>query len=84
MISLEFQKRQKDRLSRKDYLDTGSRLKELEEDMVRLIDMTMYLEHTLHHQERMLNRLLHLMKEQASSLTSSASATQTETESQAR
>lgn len=76
ILSLEDRKKQKQKLSRKPYLDTETRLKELEEDLLRAIDMILVLDAQVHEQGRMLSRLLHLMKEQASAASASVSSSQ--------
>lgn len=56
------EKKKRSAHKRKDYLDSETRIRELEEDMVRAIDMIILLESNLHYQEKMINRILHLLK----------------------
>jgi len=63
--TLTDQRQKKNKLSRKQYLDTDTRLRELEEDMLRVIEMSLYLEHTVLYQEKIINKLLKLMAEEA-------------------
>ena len=65
--TLADQRQKKNKLNRKQYLDTDTRLRELEEDMLRVIEMSLYLEHTVLYQEKIINKLLRLMAEEAKS-----------------
>ena len=59
--SLGQKHRQQKAVSRKEYLELPERIRELEEDVLRLIDMTLVLEETSHYQERIIRRLLRLL-----------------------
>lgn len=63
IVSLWEAKKQAEKKKRKPYLPTEERLRELEEDVLKLIDMTMLLENTVHHQEQLITKLLHLLKD---------------------
>lgn len=65
--TLTEQRQKKNKLNRKQYLDTETRLHELEEDMLRVIEMSLYLEHTVLYQEKIINKLLKLMADEAKS-----------------
>jgi hypothetical protein len=56
--TLELQRQKKNKLNRKIYLETDQRLLELEEDMLRVIEMCLSLEATVQYQEKIINRLL--------------------------
>lgn len=56
--TLDLQRQKKNKLNRKQYLDTDQRLKELEEDMLRVIEMCLSLETTVQYQEKIIKRLL--------------------------
>lgn len=58
------------KLARKPYLDTETRLKELEADMLRVIDLSLSLEHTVYQQEKLLSKLIRLLAEKAGVSTS--------------
>lgn len=65
--TLTGQRQKKNNLNRKQYLDTETRLRELEEDMLRVIEMSLSLEYTVQYQEKIINKLLKLMAEEAKS-----------------
>lgn len=44
-------------------MDLENRVRELEEDVLRLIDVSMDLEHRLETNEKFLRKLLHLLKD---------------------
>lgn len=56
--TLDLQRQKKNKLNRKQYLDTETRLRELEEDMLRVIEMCLFLESTVEYQEKVIKRLL--------------------------
>ena len=56
--TLDLQRKKKNKLVRKQYLDTDTRIKELEEDMLRVIEMCMFLESSVEYQEKIIKRLL--------------------------
>lgn len=56
--TLTEQRKKKNKLNRKQYLEPDQRLRELEEDMLRVIEMCLSLEATVQYQEKIINRLL--------------------------
>jgi hypothetical protein len=66
----------KQSLTRKTYLDSEQRIKELEEDMLRMIEMCLYLEAEMNYNKKIMNKLLRLLQEDASasSVVSSSSS----------
>lgn len=58
MRTLDLQRKKKNKLIRKQYLDTDTRIKELEEDMLRVIEMCLFLESSVEYQEKVIRRLL--------------------------
>lgn len=58
IVSLQSRKAHKNKLGRKQYLDTETRIRELEEDMLRVIEMSLYLEHTVQYQEKLIARMI--------------------------
>ena len=61
--SLGQKHKQQKAVSRKEYLELPERIRELEEDVLRLIDMVLVLEETSHYQERIIRRLLRLLSQ---------------------
>ena len=62
--TLEIQRQKKNKLGRKQYLDTDTRLKELEEDMLRVIELCLSLEYTVQYQEKIMKKLLEGLAEE--------------------
>jgi hypothetical protein len=58
VVTLELQRQKKNKLNRKKYLDTETRLCELEEDMLRVIEMCLFLESTVEYQSNVIRKLL--------------------------
>ena len=56
--TLDLQRQKKNKLNRKQYLDTDTRIRELEEDMLRVIEMCLFLESTVQYQEKIIKKLL--------------------------
>lgn len=61
IVSLEFRRKARDEMARKEYLNPEIRIKELEGDMLRAIDYMMDLEQRLYSQEKTLRKLIHLL-----------------------
>lgn len=74
IISLIPAKEFRERLTKKQYLSTDERIKDLEEDVLRLIEFSMQLEQDLNSQIRFTRKLLHLLKEQEEVSSSSGQA----------
>lgn len=58
MTSLESKRKEKQKQSRKSYLSTEERFRELEEDTLRLIDLCLELEATVETQSKALKLLI--------------------------
>ena len=68
ILSLASKRSDKKRLTRKAYLDTDTRFRELEEDMLRVIDLCLDLDATVSYQAKAIRLLIKAIKElQASS-----------------
>lgn len=66
VISLQERRNLQAKKSRKEYLPEPDRIRELEEDVLRLIDLSLEMEERLWKQERFLSKLLRLLRDQAS------------------
>lgn len=62
VVSLESRRERAEKLDRKQYLDAETRLRELEEDMLRVIEMCMELDSTVHSQRNVIFKLLRLLR----------------------
>lgn len=58
IVSLQSRRQERNRASRKQYLSAEDRCKELEEDMVRVIDMCLELDATVNYQTRAIEMLI--------------------------
>lgn len=56
--SIQEQRKKSNKLNRKQYLDDQTRIRELEEDMLRVIEMCLSLEATVQYQEKIIRQLL--------------------------
>lgn len=70
VISLEELRRKKTGRGRKVSLPTETRIEELEQDQVRLIDMAMDMERRLFRQERYISKLVRLLADSSSGVAS--------------
>lgn len=66
VISLEELRRKKTGMGRKSALPLETRIEELEQDQVRLIDLAMDMERRLFRQERYISKLVRLLAASAS------------------
>lgn len=62
--TLDLIRKKKNKLNRKQYLDTDTRLRELEEDMLRVIELCLYLESTVEYQERLIKQIIKGLKDE--------------------
>lgn len=62
VISLSDLRRKHEQVVRKEYVDPSDRIRDLEADLLRLIDHAMDIEERLFRQERYLSRLVVLLK----------------------
>jgi hypothetical protein len=56
--TLEVARQKKNKLNRKQYLEPEARIRELEEDMLKVIEMCLFLESSVQYQEKIMKKLL--------------------------
>lgn len=75
IVSLYEKARDRNKGTRKQYLDTDTRLRELEDDVFRLIDMVLLQESAIQDYEKRFSKLLRLLADSSfSAVASSAEA----------
>lgn len=67
VVSLSSKRRTREQRSRKEYLDPETRIRELEEDMIRVIDIIAYLDDVVESNERLIRKLFRLLRGAADS-----------------
>lgn len=61
IISLASKRKDKNKVIAQSYKDPDERIRELEEDALKLIDTVLDMEQRLYNQERYLRKLMHLL-----------------------
>lgn len=62
IVSISHLRNLREQATRKEYLDVGDRVRELEADLFRLIEMSIEMENRLFNQERYITKLVGLLK----------------------
>lgn len=66
-MSLQSLRKKTQEAARREYLEPIERIRDLEQDMIRVIDICMDMEERLFRQERYLSKLVRLLRSDASS-----------------